>query len=565
MRLLDFITETTDYKRNQRPLVAEAIELPETEYGYWITDEGEFLDVPYENHAMVAHRYFQKHPEKMGPTRISGYERAFELGWIRIIDRNRVNIRIRDPKECTPEALRSLLGYIGQVHKDNRIFIDLGWSAEKLDAKVPHLPTRQEITKYLMRVLIGKRRPQMVAEAQIPETDYGYWITHDGQMLPVSRQAHEPVAERYLRAHPELGRPKQDAMTHVLDLGWIRIIDVWQHSVSMAMDGTPDQKEQTIGISVMDPRKVPLPALNTLLGYLRQTDAGKYYMDAFDRDIPNKRWGKNDVVNYFKQLFFRAKKQQVAEGEIPPTRYGYWITDKGEFIPVRGQYHQMVADQYFPKGDGLNRLVRAYRAGWIRVVQEPRYLDLDIFPKAVRRLALYGALKLIKQAEQDTWPEPLKVIIDQIGVPSGRKQYDGEGEANAVIRSLMPRMVAEGKNLIPQTDYGYWITHTGEFIKVDFQEHDYVANQYFPSGLVGAEQSGWVRVIEGYTSLEIDIPARVTKDALYRVLKLINTMQPHEIAIDVAGPNGDDRYGDFKDIGKANAFVRQFMPKGVAV
>ncbi len=454
------------------------------------------------------------------------------------------------------------------------------------------------------------------------------------------------------------------------------------------MAGTPDQKEQTIGISVMDPRKVPLPALNTLLGYLRQTDAGKYYMDAFNRDIPNKRWGKNDVVNYFKQLFFQAKKQQVAEshdwspygywidaqgkalpvaheqhersarihfgiplnalgdgvgkakesgwvriidnghefdvelntklatkaalktalellrkaetndcyletesnsgqvsrarlakslrsllrgsiteGEIPPTRYGYWITDKGEFIPVRGQYHQMVADQYFPKGEGLNRMVRAYRAGWIRVVLEPRYLDLDIFPRAVRRLALYGALKLIKQVEQDMWPEPLKVIIDQIGVPSGRKQYENEGEANAVIRSLMKpqQMVAEGKNLIPQTDYGYWITHTGEFIKVDFQEHDYVANQYFPSGRVGAEQSGWVRVIEGYSSLEIDIPARVTKDALYRVLKLINTMQPAEIAIDVTGSNGDDRYGDFKDIGKANAFVRQFMPKGVTV
>lgn len=280
-----------DLSKVNRQKVVEA-EIPETEYGYWITHHGEFLDVPFENHAMVAHRYFQKHPEEM-KAGISGYERAFELGWVRIIDSNGVNIRVRNPKECRAEALRSLLGYLGQVHKDNRVFVDLGYQSPPLQSKTPHIPTKQEITKYFMRFLIGKRRPQM-----------------------------------------------------------------------------------------------------------------------------------------------------VAEGEIPPTRYGYWITDQGEFIPVRAQFHQMVSDQYFPEGDGLNRIVRAYKAGWVRVVMEPRYLDFDLLPKSVRKRALQRMLLLMRETEKDTWPEPLKVMFDLLGTPRPRNRFDDISKANAFVRSLMTRQMA---------------------------------------------------------------------------------------------------------------------------
>lgn len=48
-------------------------EIPHTTYGYWITNEGEFLQVSYENHDRVAR------------SRGSYYGRAMDDGWIRVI------------------------------------------------------------------------------------------------------------------------------------------------------------------------------------------------------------------------------------------------------------------------------------------------------------------------------------------------------------------------------------------------------------------------------------------------------------------------------------------------
>jgi len=117
---------------------------------------------------------------------------------------------------------------------------------------------------------------------------------------------------------------------------------------------------------------------------------------------------------------------------------------------------------------------------------------------------------------------------------------------------------------IPETDYGYWITDQGEFINVGFQEHDYEANVRFQgspvAGRVAALRKGWVRVVQSYTRLEIDfLIETVTNRALYAVLELIRTMDPDEIGVDAERTTGQDRYGDFTDIGKANAFIREFM------
>lgn len=48
-------------------------EIPHSSYGYWITDTGEFLSVPYEGHQKVAYNH----------SRIS-YVHALHAGWIRI-------------------------------------------------------------------------------------------------------------------------------------------------------------------------------------------------------------------------------------------------------------------------------------------------------------------------------------------------------------------------------------------------------------------------------------------------------------------------------------------------
>lgn len=513
-----------------RGTLREGVQIPDTDYGYWITHHGEFLEVPYEGHAHVAQRYFRRHPEEWevpGKLRPTGYERAFELGWIRIIERGGVGFGVRDPHLCRAETLRAVFSYIRQIHPDHKLFLDLGYTAPRPNFKDDYHPTKQELSKYFMHYLMGKRRPQMVAEAEIPETDYGYWITHEGQMLPVSRQAHEPVAERYLRAHPELGTTRDDAMTHVLDLGWIRIIDVWQYNVDR-----PDQKQNTIGISVMDPRKLSSAALNMLLGYLRQTDAAKYYLDAFSRDIPNKRHGKAEVVNYFKQLFFKAKRQVTEAHEW--SRYGYWIDKNGRVIPVAHEEHEHVARHQFAIdmkrfADGTGT---AKRKGWIRVVDNGREFDLELYPEHTTKAALKSALALLGKIDHDN------CFIED----NQKSTYLTRRELVEVLRKLIQGNLTEGE--IPSSSYGYWITAEGKYIPVRYQGHQDEANRYFPRdpgmelsqwGNAAAFKQGWIKVERSH-DLHVDFfPRYVTKPALYALLKLGRQVDPGRIYLDLLG------------------------------
>jgi len=392
MRLLDLLIEAN---------------IPDTEYGYWITHHGEYLEVPYESHAMVAHRYFQRHPEEITTPGITGYEQAYRLGWIRIIDRNGVSIAVRDPKTCTAEALRAVLPYIHQIHDDNQIAFDVRFAYDQPKFKRRHYPTKQELTKYFMRFLLGKRRPQMVAENH-DWSPYGYWIDAQGKVHAVAHEQHERDARK------AFGIPMEkltDGTGVAKRSGWIRVID----------NGHEFDVE-------LDPRYATKDALKSLLALIKNAETNNCYLETG-------KAGGEMTRQKLTQAIRALLKGQITEEEIPFTSYGYWITAEGKFIPVRGQFHQVVSDQYFPKGEGLNRIVRAYKAGWIRVVTEPRYLDFDLNPRSVRKLALYGVLKLIKQS--DPWPEPIRVTFDLLGATPPTHRFDGEAEANAFVRDLM--------------------------------------------------------------------------------------------------------------------------------
>ena len=70
-------------------------------------------------------------------------------------------------------------------------------------------------------------------------------------------------------------------------------------------------------------------------------------------------------------------KQFLLEYEfrIPPTTYGYWITDDGEFIPVDYQAHgaMLYSLNRTMKNDPnlyIDRYDRAFDSGWVRVIDE---------------------------------------------------------------------------------------------------------------------------------------------------------------------------------------------------
>jgi hypothetical protein len=66
-----------------------------------------------------------------------------------------------------------------------------------------------------MALVREARRPKTLQEAQVHPTEYGYWITPEGETIPVPYQQHNEVAGMLLGC----SMPKMVALTK----GWIRV------------------------------------------------------------------------------------------------------------------------------------------------------------------------------------------------------------------------------------------------------------------------------------------------------------------------------------------------------
>lgn len=76
-------------------------ELPQTEYGYWITGEGEIIPVPMFGH-----------DEKVEEYGFRSMDEVWQKGWIRVVTGNALNggtVEVEyDPKYSKPKALSKL-------------------------------------------------------------------------------------------------------------------------------------------------------------------------------------------------------------------------------------------------------------------------------------------------------------------------------------------------------------------------------------------------------------------------------------------------------------------------
>jgi len=94
--------------------------------------------------------------------------------------------------------------------------------------------------------------------------------------------------------------------------------------------------------------------------------------------------------------FFRGVTENyLVEAEIPPTRYGYWITDEGKIHPVGYQDHNGVARQY-----GFDSQHDARRAGWIAIVMGRGEFGADIGRRMTKK-AISSLRRLVGVAEEN--------------------------------------------------------------------------------------------------------------------------------------------------------------------
>ena len=104
--------------------------------------------------------------------------------------------------------------------------------------------------------------------------------------------------------------------------------------------------------------------------------------------------------------------QELFEAEIPETRYGYWITGEGEFIPVATEQHERVIKQHKPPGLGWATLTSlATQWGWIRVVfYDPVELSFDLMNPT--EAALKSLIQLITEYRDEIMYVYFSVLKD---------------------------------------------------------------------------------------------------------------------------------------------------------
>ena len=213
------ITERLMAKKlyGQKKSVVEALDIKPTNYGYWITSNGEFIPVSSAfGHGATVSEYFPTSPTK---------REAMENGWIKVTHTTGYDsIAIQyHYQNVSKQAISNLVAFIREDMKEGRSFF-FDYMIRDRGSVYP-----RTLTNYTDAIRNLRRFPETLKEAvDYPPAFYGYWITNSGEILPVN-DGHEVSAELYMN---QLGMDssifnilKMSATRYAIEgLGWVRIV-----------------------------------------------------------------------------------------------------------------------------------------------------------------------------------------------------------------------------------------------------------------------------------------------------------------------------------------------------
>jgi hypothetical protein len=320
-------------------------EIPETPYGYWIDPQGNYHVVPLQSHSLVI--------ATMGLDE----EEALDQGWIRVISNSKIFVR----KNLIVDFL---LGRPGRraIGAACRLVTSRDWDG--YEAEIGAIPsvndtgfdywkrfeTQSAFLSYLRRA--AHYKPEMVEqyllEAELPQTDYGYWIAPDGTVHPVAFQMH------YSTIRGLIGKGNWEAM----DDGWVRVV----------VDHGQSQTTKNLEVEIFAHKPSSLAA-GSLRRIARSAEFGSINISIHKSDPrSNLGYGKSFTeVDEFMRFFARARQPveegNLTEAEVPTTDYGYWVDPDGGIHSVKHSGHgEWLAER------NLNGYESVFKKGWIRVV-----------------------------------------------------------------------------------------------------------------------------------------------------------------------------------------------------
>jgi elongation factor P hydroxylase len=562
-------------------------DIPDTTYGYWILPDGSFQRVNKYSHVNVAAQLLRDSNAE--------YYHMFEIGTIRIVSEHKPDTLEAEYTRgfATRAALRSLLQLINnrnpkQMFVDERVKfgdtdpremdsttdpIKIVRLINQLIPKSPrYVASEQDVWAQPLEtniVPINDDETQILDEADIPDTRYGYWILPNGEFLTVNFQEHWDVAEKYILDN-NIQSSNLTAYMVMFDIvGAIRIECEDYYTLNCEMQINTATKVGLRSLRRLITARRPTLVVIETGG--RRGDKDCYWRLPMPKALlkVTELIGVVSAKNSSQQSIISAEDsddnletvETLEEAEIPHTYYGYWILPSGEFVSVDYQEHIVAASEYFP--DTIHPYDQMYDAGAIRVVWDNNSrnnevsLELDL--GSVTKSALRAAKRLIMQAEPghvvcdagalvglsgDSWSGDKRTALTKLEeMIRDARRYVEDPKFSKVPNASTGELLESD---IPETDYGYWITPQGTFLTVEYQMHadvaiNYLAAQGVISNILNCYdilfEQGFIRILlERYrTGQRVNYQyqeGKPTRQALRGLIKLLRHLQPATVAGD---------------------------------
>jgi hypothetical protein len=128
----------------------------------------------------------------------------------------------------------------------------------------------------------------------------------------------------------------------------------------------------------------------------------------------------------------REKINERAGDDIPETEYGYWITDKGEFLVVPKFCHEEVAEQ------AGTYYTACFKNGWIRIVCRPQAgrgdLNVGFYAGKLGNRAISALGRLVNSRSYAQYMTEIAGIPHEAGLSGYGRYHDGREFLSSIAR-----------------------------------------------------------------------------------------------------------------------------------
>lgn len=420
-------------------------------YGYWLSPEGDLILVSTFGHARKAREILGVESEDQIEGFDNSYAALWAKGWIRMVcqpffgmvwTQNPTYSQIKVIKELAEDYFIKDNNNINNITINNAGPRNLREFNEMLNGRMPTI-TSFDFSKFYK-------------QANIPPTQYGYWLSTSGEFVPVEN--HVKHAKELLKNNPLSDFENYGVYGTMFREGWIRLVAYGNGPTFIEFRNKPTPSQKM--------------AIMKLLEERNQIDG------SFVKDIVINNFRPTSLREVNESLYRESKSlKNIKQAAGLP--YGYWLAPDGTLLPVDYQNHQGVAikalgyansEDYFNKNRTGRPYDELFAKGYIRLITSDNFdIQIDMLEPT------NAQVKTLLELAEDYYVDN-KRIINNISVEKNR-DWDSPNNWNQFYQMLTGSVTGENwkqryasqASTVKQatsSSYGYWVSPQGEAVPV---------------------------------------------------------------------------------------------------